>query len=57
MTTSGSSDFSVSRDDIITEALQQLGVIGEGGTPSANQLTDMSRLLNMMIKNWSTYGS
>lgn len=52
MATSGSTDFSVSRDDIITEALQICGVVPEGGTASANQLSDSSRTLNMMIKNW-----
>jgi hypothetical protein len=52
MATSGSYDFSVSRDDIIEEALMALGVIGEGEAPTANQLTDHSRTLNAMVKRW-----
>lgn len=56
MATSGSIDFSVSRDDIITEALEQMGVLGEGQSPSADQLTSMSRTLNMMVKAWQADG-
>ena len=40
MATSGSVDFSITRDNIITEALQLTGVIGEGETPSTNQKSD-----------------
>lgn len=50
MTTSGSIDFSVSRDDIIEEALMHLGILPEGGTPTSDQLTDHSRTLNIMVK-------
>lgn len=52
MTTSGSIDFSVSRDTIITESLMHLGVLGEGGTPTSSQISDASRTLNIMIKAW-----
>jgi hypothetical protein len=52
MTTSGSVNFSVSRDDIIQDALENLGVLSEGDTPSAAQLTQMSRKLNMIVKQW-----
>lgn len=51
MATSGSVDFSVSRNDIITEALQICGVVPEGATANTNQLSDGSRTLNMLIKN------
>lgn len=56
MATSGSIDFSVSRDDIITEALEQMGVLAEGQSPSTAQLTSMSRTLNMMVKSWQADG-
>tara|TARA_R100001594_G_scaffold50601_3_gene83854 strand:- start:364 stop:1341 length:978 start_codon:yes stop_codon:yes gene_type:complete len=56
MATSGSVDFSITRDNIITEALQLIGVIGEGETPSDNQKSDCSRSLNMMIKFWMADG-
>ena len=50
MSTSGSIDFSVSRDDIIEEALMTIGVLPEGGAPTADQLTDHARTLNIMVK-------
>lgn len=52
MATSGSIDFTVTRDDIITEALEQLGVIDVGGTPTTSQLTSCTRTLNLILKNW-----
>src|SRR3990167_3399146 len=54
MAKSGSTNYSVTRDNIITEALQICGVVEEGGTPDANQLSDCSRTLNMLIKNHMT---
>lgn len=56
MSTSGSIDFSVSRDDIITEALQMCSVIPEGGTPNSNQLSDCARTLNMVVKYFQSKG-
>lgn len=50
MATSGSTDFTVTRDNLITLAHQQVGLIGEGETPSANQTTEGSLLLNMLVK-------
>lgn len=56
MATSGSIDYTVSRDDIITEALEQLGVLGEGEPPNADQVATCSRTLNMLSKNWQARG-
>jgi hypothetical protein len=56
MTTSGSVNFSVSRDDIITKALQLCKVVGEGGSGTANQVTDAAVFLNALVKHLSTYG-
>ena len=56
MSTSGSTDFIVNRDDIITEALEQMGVLAEGQSPNSDQLTSMSRTLNMMVKSWQADG-
>lgn len=57
MASSGSVDFSVSRDDIITEALLDLGVMAAGDTTSSASFTDhsttMARKLNMLVKQWS----
>lgn len=56
MPTSGSIDFTVSRDEIITEALEQLGVLPEGGTANTDQLTSCARTLNMLVKAWQAEG-
>jgi len=56
MSTSGSIDFSVSRDDIITEALELVGALAEGQSPSSDQITSMSRTLNMLVKAWQGEG-
>lgn len=50
MPSSGSTDFSVSRDDIITEAMQQIGALGQEETPAPADITDCSRTLNMLVK-------
>jgi len=57
MTTSGSVDFSVSRDDIILAALQDLGVAAGVDTSSSASFTShstmMAKKLNMLVKNWA----
>jgi hypothetical protein len=52
MATSGSIDYSVTAADVINEALEQLGVLGEGETANADQLASCMRTLNMMVKTW-----
>ena len=39
---------------LIKDAMQDLGVLGAGKTPSANDLTDGLRKLNAMLDSWST---
>ena len=56
MATSGSVDFGVDRDDIITEALLVMGVLAEGDSPSTNQLTSLSVTLNLLVKAWQAEG-
>lgn len=50
MTTSNSYDFEVTRDQIIDLAHQHVGAIGEGESASPEQVTEASRLINMIIK-------
>lgn len=50
MTTSASVDFSVSRDNLIGLAYQQVGLVGEGETPSSAMVTEAALLLNMLVK-------
>ena len=56
MPTSGSINLSASRDDIITEALEILGVLGEGVSPNSDQITSAARTLNYMVKAWQADG-
>lgn len=56
MAVSGSIDFGQTRDDAITEALELIGVLGEGESPNANQLSSCARTLNLMIKAWQGRG-
>lgn len=56
MSTSGSYDFSVSRDDIIKHAYGEIGVLEEDEDPSAEQSADAAKKLNMMVKAWVSRG-
>ncbi len=50
MASSGSYNFAVTRDDIITDAYRQINVIGETATPSSAQVTAAALTLNMIVK-------
>jgi len=52
MATSGSQNFTQTRDGIINDAFQLLGVYGIGRTVSAEDTTVASNALNRMIKAW-----
>lgn len=56
MTTSGSVDFSVSRDNIIADALGLVGGLDVGGTVTSAQTTHSARFLNMIVKAWQSKG-
>ena len=56
MATSGSINYARNRDQLIDTSLKLLGVLGEGETASANAVTDMSVLLNSMVKGWQAQG-
>ena len=56
MATSGNILYTTTRDDIITEALELIGVLGTGQTPDSADVTSCSRTLNMMIKSWQADG-
>ena len=53
MAYSTTSDFTMTGTDVVTEALELLGVLAEGESPSADQQTSCLRTLNMLIKTWS----
>lgn len=55
MASSGSVDYgnAVTRNNIIEQALQALGVIGMGQTPTSDQYTECAAFLNNIVKQWS----
>ena len=52
MSTSGTYAFTVTRDDIIREAMLNIGKLDAYGTIDAQETTDCSRKLNMLVKQW-----
>lgn len=56
MTISGSTVLTVTRDDIVRNALRNLGVLAQGETPSANETSEASLVLNLIVKYLQTEG-
>jgi hypothetical protein len=56
MATSGSTNFALTRDDIITVALRRINELGTGETPSATRVTECAMALNMIMKEWQADG-
>ena len=56
MGTSGSVDYSVTRNNIIYEALELIGAYAPGETPSNEDINSCARTLEMMIKTWQAEG-
>ena len=56
MTTSGTTSFSVSRDDLIKGALRKIGVVAQGEVPTADQYTEAAFALNLLVKAWQADG-
>lgn len=50
MAVSNSSDFTVSAEEVVTEALTHLGVLTPGSTASSDRVTAHLKTLNLMIK-------
>ena len=57
MTTSGSRNFTVSRAEIIEEAVANIGALDPGNTLSAEEAARASIRLNLMIKGWMARGA
>lgn len=49
---SGSVDFSVNRDEIIKASLRKIGALSRGVTPSAEDISEGSEALNLIVKQW-----
>jgi hypothetical protein len=56
MPSTGTAAFTITRDGMISAALKRLRVLQEGVAANANQLSDASDALNMMLKSWATKG-
>ena len=56
MATSGTTTYSVTRNDIIQASLRLLGVLEEGSVPNATAIENASMVLNLLIKDWMTDG-
>lgn len=54
MALSGTWSFTVVRDDIIRESMLNVGAIGEAEVPTAQEVTDCARKLNMLVKQWQS---
>lgn len=52
MATSGNYILTVQRDDIIRQAMLNLGKLGEGENPTPQETIDMALKLNMLVKQW-----
>jgi len=56
MATSGSTDFSVNRDELITLAMRNIGALETGESPTPEEYSDASQMLNMMLKTMQNDG-
>lgn len=56
MATSGSTNYSITRDDIIKRALRIIGSIGQGETPTTNAYSEAAVALNQLVKEWEADG-
>ena len=50
MTTSGTTTFNITRDQIITSALRKLGVVAQGESATSDQISEGALALNLMAK-------
>lgn len=56
MSTSGSTNFSTSRNELIAGALRIIGAVAQGETPTTAQYSEGSEALNMLCKAWMADG-
>jgi hypothetical protein len=56
MATSNNTIWQLTRDEIINASLRKIGVVGEGVSANAQQLTDAAQALNAVIAEFQTLG-
>ena len=52
MATSGTSVFTVTRDQVIRQSMLNIGVLDGDEAPTAQEISDCSFILNMLVKQW-----
>lgn len=57
MAVSGTTSFTLTRDQIIQYALRKLAVLELGATPDATTVTNAAQSLDMIVKSWVAKGS
>lgn len=55
MALSNQTDFKLNRNEIIDLVLRDLGVYGSGETATTQEYTDISEILNLMLKSWQAH--
>lgn len=50
--TAGTNTFSVTRDLVIRQAMLNIGRLDPDESPSSQEISDISRVLNMVVKQW-----
>jgi hypothetical protein len=56
MSTSGSINFTRTRDQLIKAALRKCGILAEGETATAQQIEEGAEALNVLVKYWKSMG-
>ena len=56
MAVSGTSTFTLTRDEMIKAVLRNLGALGAGEVPETEDYTNVSQAINVMIKSWAKKG-
>lgn len=57
MTTSGITSWPLTAEEIVTQALVELGAIASGETPTGEEMEDGLLRLNAMLKSWAGEGN
>lgn len=56
MTTTGTNTFTMTRDDLVKAVMRNLQALGAGETPIAEDYTNITQAMNVVIKSWAKEG-
>lgn len=54
MATSGSTNFTLTRNQIVSAALRKVGAYDQGSSPTQEAINEGAEALNVMVKGWQT---